>query len=110
MNAYRCFLPAVLMVSILATGAVAQSTNAYDDLRGKPKSAVETQYGQPDSIDGPVGDPPITRWYYDGFTVVFEYDHVVHAFEREPALENLPSASLPDRPSPDSGDTLNLPE
>ncbi|HEX7028599.1 MAG TPA: hypothetical protein VF268_15260 [Gammaproteobacteria bacterium] len=107
MNAYRCFLPVVLMASVLATAA-AHAAGAYDDLRGKTKSSVEAQHGQPDSIAGPVGDPPITRWFYEGFTVVFEYDHVVHAFEREPELENLPSASLPDRP--DTGDTLTLPE
>lgn len=109
MNAYRRFLPAFLAASILATAA-AQHAGAYDNLRGKSKSSVETQYGQPDSIAGPVGDPPITRWLYNEFTVVFEYDHVVHAFKRDPELENLPPTSLPDRPRTDSGDTLALPE
>lgn len=110
MNAYRCFLPAVLALSIAT--AASQAAGAYDGLRGKSQSAVEAQYGTPNSVAGPVGDPPITRWFYDEFTVVFEYDHVVHAFQREPELENLPPSVHPDRPkgAADSGDTVTLPE
>jgi hypothetical protein len=26
-----------------------------------------------------VGDPPITRWVYDRFTVYFENDRVIHS-------------------------------
>jgi hypothetical protein len=28
---------------------------------------------------GPVGEPPITRWDYDKFVVVFEYNRVIHS-------------------------------
>lgn len=114
MNAYRCFLPAVLALSITSSFTVASqaAAGAYDELRGKSQSAVEAKYGAPNSVAGPVGDPPITRWFYDEFTVVFEYDHVVHAFQRELELENLPPSVHPDRPkgAADSGDTLTLPE
>ena len=27
----------------------------------------------------PSGKPPITRWDYDGFSVYFEHQHVIHA-------------------------------
>lgn len=114
MNAYRCFLPAVLALWITSgfTATSQAAAGTYDDLRGKSQSAVEARYGDPDSVAGPVGDPPITRWFYDKFTVVFEYDHVVDAFERQPELENLPPSAHPGRPqgASDSGDTLPLPE
>lgn len=46
---------------------------------GITKAAVEQKFGTPQSIQGPVGDPPITKWIYAGFTVYFEYDRVIHA-------------------------------
>ena len=40
---------------------------------------VEASYGAPSDKIAAVGQPPISRWVYPGFTVYFEYDHVVHA-------------------------------
>jgi len=37
------------------------------------------QFGAPKTRHDAVGKPPITRWDYDGFSVYFEYQHVVHA-------------------------------
>ena len=39
--------------------------------------AVEARFGKPDSVQGPVGEPPITRWDYPRFSVFFEYDTVL---------------------------------
>ena len=50
--------------------------------RGMTQARVESRYGQPNSRRAPVGDPPITRWEYDGFVVFFEYDKVIHAVSR----------------------------
>ncbi|RDX35569.1 hypothetical protein DZA50_06365 [Kangiella sp. HD9-110m-PIT-SAG07] len=47
--------------------------------RGVSKSYVEQNFGTPSSVVGPVGDPPITKWVYSGYTVYFEYDHVIHS-------------------------------
>lgn len=47
--------------------------------KGITKAAVEAQYGAPSTRGAPVGDPPITKWDYEQFTVYFEYDHVVHS-------------------------------
>jgi hypothetical protein len=47
--------------------------------RGSGKSAVETRFGAPRAKHDAVGSPPITRWDYEGFSVYFEHDHVVHA-------------------------------
>lgn len=47
--------------------------------RGMNKSQVLKRFGAPKSKTAAVGDPPISRWQYDAYTVVFEYDWVLHA-------------------------------
>lgn len=47
--------------------------------RGVSKSYVEQRFGTPNNVEGPVGDPPISKWVYNGYTVYFEYDHVIHS-------------------------------
>ncbi len=49
--------------------------------RGSTMVDVETFMGAPQSTSGPVGDPPITVWYYPTFNVYFEYDKVLHSVE-----------------------------
>ncbi|MBV8783335.1 MAG: hypothetical protein JOZ67_04020 [Gammaproteobacteria bacterium] len=45
--------------------------------RGISMSDVERQFGAPLSKHDTVGQPPITRWDYNGFCVVFEKDRVI---------------------------------
>lgn len=47
--------------------------------RGSSKTQVKSQYGEPDTIRGPVGEPPTTTWDYDHYTIYFEHDKVIHA-------------------------------
>jgi hypothetical protein len=47
--------------------------------RGTNMNAVRNRFGEPASISGPIGNPPITRWTYDDFLVFFEYRHVINA-------------------------------
>ena len=47
--------------------------------RGMSKTTVARKFGKPQSKVAAIGDPPISRWIYDGYTVVFEYDKVLHA-------------------------------
>ena len=46
-------------------------------------AVVEQKFGAPTSKSGPVGNspknPPITKWFYPNFVVVFENDKVLHA-------------------------------
>lgn len=46
---------------------------------GLSMSAVERRYGQPNARYAPVGDPPITRWDYDDYSVFFEYELVIES-------------------------------
>jgi len=47
--------------------------------RGLSTQQVEEQFGPPREKLAPVGDPPITRWSYDKFTVYFEHQYVIHS-------------------------------
>lgn len=50
--------------------------------RGISMDRVRAAWGEPRLIHDAVGQPPITRWDYPGFSVYFEYRHVVHAVVR----------------------------
>ena len=47
--------------------------------RGMDKNNVRNVFGEPAQEHAPVGDPPITRWDYSGYSVFFEYDKVLHS-------------------------------
>lgn len=46
---------------------------------GQSKETVRETFGEPAQRVPAVGEPPISRWQYQDFTVYFEYDHVIHA-------------------------------
>ncbi len=48
-------------------------------VKGMSMSAVEQHYGTPVEKKSAVGEPPITRWLYDTFTVYFEHQYVIHS-------------------------------
>jgi hypothetical protein len=47
--------------------------------RGSTMTDVEKHFGAPVTKHPTVGEPPITRWDYNGFSVVFEKDRVIDA-------------------------------
>lgn len=51
------------------------------DLPSNGMSAVEVErrYGSPRERHAPVGEPPITRWVYQDYSVYFEYDIVIES-------------------------------
>ena len=48
-------------------------------VRGMHKDQVRARFGAPREIKTAVGEPPITRWVYDGFTVYFEHSYVIQS-------------------------------
>ena len=44
---------------------------------GISMSAVQAQFGEPNSRHDAVGTPPISRWVYPSYTVYFEHDRVI---------------------------------
>lgn len=77
--------------SLGAAGAAMAETIVVDDQvqvrdssvekpkRGVTMTQVEAKFGAPVTKHDAVGQPPITRWDYPGFSVFFEHDRVIHA-------------------------------
>jgi hypothetical protein len=66
------------------------STASTRPTRGMSMDRVEATFGTPVEKHAAVGQPPITRWDYPGFSVYFEYQYVIHAVpahEAEPAKQ-----------------------
>jgi hypothetical protein len=78
-----------MLLALLATGpAWAETLSVPADnpaaaaerpKRGSTMSAVQGRFGEPVTRHAAVGQPPITRWDYAGFSVYFENDRVLHA-------------------------------
>jgi len=45
--------------------------------RGSTMEHVRQHYGEPKTVKGPVGEPPITTWVYPRFTCYFEHQWVI---------------------------------
>lgn len=67
------------VVDLPASPAAAASPVGSLPHRGMSMAAVIDNHGEPQHRRGPVGDPPITRWDYPGFSVFFEYKLVLHS-------------------------------
>lgn len=57
----------------------AESPEVNIPSRGMSMQRVESRYGRPAEKDPAVGDPPISRWSYDDYTVYFEGKYVIHS-------------------------------
>ncbi|WP_245929125.1 hypothetical protein [Agarilytica rhodophyticola] len=60
---------------------IGQDTQAWTGKapnRGQTKAQVKAEFGDPQSEQGPSGQPPIYFWEYADFTVYFEAEHVIH--------------------------------
>jgi hypothetical protein len=71
-------------VSVAETVVVNDQVQVVDSQTPRPKRGstmgdVEKQFGAPVNRHATVGTPPITRWDYNGFSVVFERDRVIDA-------------------------------
>ena len=51
--------------------------------RGMDMANVRNIFGEPAREHPAVGEPPITRWDYDGYSVFFEHDKVLHSVVTE---------------------------
>jgi len=107
-------LAALLCGCTLMSAAVAETIAVDDQVqvresptpipkRGSTMGDVEKQFGAPVTRHPTVGggsphQPPITRWDYNGFSVVFERDRVIDA------VVVASAAPAPAAPSPPTGD------
>ena len=47
--------------------------------RGMSMEMVQNRFGEAKEVFSAVGEPPITKWVYNSFTVYFESEFVIHA-------------------------------
>ena len=79
----------VVTAFMLAASAITADVLLIDEVRermqrdlpanGLTKAQVEQRYGTPGERRAPVGEPPITRWVYDQYSVYFEHDLVIES-------------------------------
>ena len=69
----------VLLIDSIQSAPATQTPRNGIDM-----ASVRQQYGDPLSEGGAIGDPPITRWEYEGFSVYFEHDLVLHSVIHRP--------------------------
>lgn len=63
---------------------------------GLSQAEVVERYGAPLERRSPVGNPPITRWVYEDYSVFFEYDLVLESVLHHGAV-------LQDSATPENG-------
>jgi len=63
---------------VLTTPPAATEQSSSRPVRGMSMEKVEATYGTPSSRVPAIGQPPISRWEYPGFTVYFEHQFVIH--------------------------------
>ena len=69
--------PLVLSADVLLIEEVRQAERIDLPVNGLTTADVRARYGDPVATHPAVGDPPITRWDYDRWSVYFEYDVVL---------------------------------
>jgi len=73
-----CCASAALAETIVVDDQVQVRDSTVDKpKRGVTMSQVEAKFGAPVTKHDAVGQPPITRWDYAGFSVFFEHDRVI---------------------------------
>ncbi|MCF6225514.1 MAG: hypothetical protein L3J22_04315 [Xanthomonadales bacterium] len=80
-------LPLLLPVTttadvLLIPDADTSDTRPEFPQNGLSMSTVRQQYGEPLKEHPAIGEPPITRWEYQDFTVFFENDQVITAVQK----------------------------
>jgi len=78
-----------IVAFMLSTGSVGADVLLIEEVRermqrdlpgnGLTKAQVEQRYGTPNERRSPVGEPPITRWVYEDYSVYFEHDLVIES-------------------------------
>jgi hypothetical protein len=103
-------LAALLCSCVTAGSALADTVVVNDQVQlresnvDRPKggltmSEVEKRFGAPATRHPTVGQPPITRWDYAGFSVFFEGDRVIHAVATGGEAAPAPAAAAAPAPS-----------
>ena len=67
----------VVSADVLLIEEVRQADRMELPKNGQTKADIEAKFGAPVEKQSAVGDPPISSWKYDKYSVYFEYDLVL---------------------------------
>ena len=67
----------VLLIDAINQAPINSAEGVPRPSRGMTMDQVRQRYGTPATEYPQVGEPPITRWEYDQYSVFFEYQHVL---------------------------------
>jgi hypothetical protein len=81
----RITITAVLAAGLLGLTSTLFAAGPMPD-RGMTQDAVKAKFGAPKRQVAPVGNPPISRWVYDDFTVYFEGKLSIHSVSHAKTL------------------------
>ena len=91
-----CFRSVLLFLTLvlITAGPAAADVLLIDSIESAPAmqtprnglgmAQVRQQFGEPAQEVPAVGEPPISRWEYTGYTVYFENDLVLHSVIQHP--------------------------
>ncbi|WP_428604631.1 hypothetical protein [Sedimenticola sp.] len=68
----------VLLIDAISEAPANSGDGLLRPRPGQTMDAVRAQFGSPSEELPWVGEPPITRWVYPGFTVYFENEFVIN--------------------------------
>jgi len=77
--AFALSVPAFSETLAIDGQVAVKASNVETPVRGATMAAVEQRFGAPANKSSSVGNPPITKWFYPNFVVVFENDKVLHS-------------------------------
>jgi hypothetical protein len=90
-SVHKLLISGILLLAISAPAASQTETTSVDYMppntaegvlrptAGLSQDQVLNQFGEPLQRVAPVGEPPISRWVYDLYTVYFEHQYVIHS-------------------------------
>ncbi len=73
----------IVVMLLLQMSSLSFAESTRYPLRGQSMNTVLSQSDEPDRKMDAVGNPPITRWIYPGYSVYFEYQTVIHSVKNE---------------------------
>ncbi len=68
-----------LLIDALSQAPANSPSGLPRPVHGDTMDSVYRRFGSPVEELSAIGDPPITRWVYDKFTVYFEYNKVIRS-------------------------------
>lgn len=108
---FLSIVPSTAFAEVLTIPEAPQSFSVTLPGRGMSMTEVLEKFGEPKVKEAEVGEPPITRWQYENYKVVFEYQYVIHALAtNKPMGLMAPMESKPQEPTDATPTTVAEPE